>query len=410
MKTLIKIAWRNVWRNKLRSSVVILSIILGLWAGLFTMALCLGLNQQRIDNTLRSHIAHVQIHHPKFLETNNPNDTITNHRNIYSNISKNKLVKAASKRLIVFGMGSTNSGDTDIKVNGIDPEKEINISNVNELMIKGTYLKKTANNIPYSTIIGKGVAKKLNIDLEKENNKITFIYKHKKLDTILLNVTGIYKTSNTSYDQTNIFVNRNELNDHISNKEIVHEIAIGCHSIENAKKLKEIIAPISPNNKVQTWKELKPELAYANEMMSSFIYIFMIIILIALSFGIINTMLMAVLERKRELGMLMSVGMNKKNIFFIIILETLFISLVAMPVGLILSYIIISYFKTVGIDLSIVGEGMESFGVGTIVYPELPLKMYVNISIMTLSITFLSSFFPAKRALKLNPAEAVRSL
>jgi ABC-type antimicrobial peptide transport system permease subunit len=121
-------------------------------------------------------------------------------------------------------------------------------------------------------------------------------------------------------------------------------------------------------------------------------------------------MLMAVLERKKELGMLMSVGLNKRKVFLMVVLETIFISLVAAPLGIILSYLLISYFGTHGIDLSAVGEGLEELGIGTRVYTKLSIANYISISILTLVVTFLSSLIPARRALKLNPAEAVRAL
>tara|TARA_Y100000004_G_C8696149_1_gene319652 strand:- start:184 stop:594 length:411 start_codon:yes stop_codon:yes gene_type:complete len=136
----------------------------------------------------------------------------------------------------------------------------------------------------------------------------------------------------------------------------------------------------------------------------------MTIILIALSFGIINTMLMAVLERKRELGVLMSVGLNKSKIFLMIAFETLFISIVSVPLGVLISYITISYFGDVGIDLSIVEEGLEQFGMGARLYTELYLDYYINITLLTFLLTFISSLFPARRALKLEPAVAVRSI
>ena len=119
---------------------------------------------------------------------------------------------------------------------------------------------------------------------------------------------------------------------------------------------------------------------------------------------------MAVLERKKELGMLMSVGLNKRKVFLMVVLETIFISLVAAPLGIILSYLFISHFGTHGIDLSAVSEGLEELGIGTRVYTTLSFANYISISILTLVVTFLSSLIPARRALKLNPAEAVRAL
>ena len=97
-----------------------------------------------------------------------------------------------------------------------------------------------------------------------------------------------------------------------------------CNSINDADSTKNELATAFEDAKVETWADINPELGYANELMSTFIFIFMGIILLALSFGIINTMLMAVLERKRELGMLMSVGMNKTKVFLMIMFEKLF--------------------------------------------------------------------------------------
>ena len=142
--------------------------------------------------------------------------------------------------------------------------------------------------------------------------------------------------------------------------------------------------------------------------MSSFIYIFMGIILIALAFGIINTMLMAILERKHELGMLISVGMNKRKVFSMILLETLFLTLIATPIGMLLSFWSINYFGKKGIDLSSVAQGLESLGIGSRIYTELPTDLYITITLMTLLVALLSAIIPARRALKLNPAEAVK--
>ena len=93
-----------------------------------------------------------------------------------------------------------------------------------------------------------------------------------------------------------------------------------------------------------------------------------------------------------------------------IALETLFISIVSVPLGVFLSYVTISYFGDVGIDLYMVEEGLEQFGMGTRLYTELYLDYYINITLLTFLLTFISSLFPARRALKLEPAVAVRSI
>jgi len=145
-------------------------------------------------------------------------------------------------------------------------------------------------------------------------------------------------------------------------------------------------------------------------MISAFLYFFMLIVISGLSFGIINTMLMAVLERKRELGMLMCIGMTRLKIFLMISIETLFLALIALPFGLIFSYFMINYFSVNGIDLSIVAAGLENFGIGTMLYLKLPLNYYYEIGLMIIVITIISSVFPSIRALKINPVEASKNI
>jgi putative ABC transport system permease protein len=125
-------------------------------------------------------------------------------------------------------------------------------------------------------------------------------------------------------------------------------------------------------------------------------------------FSIINTMLMAVLERVREIGMLMAIGMVKQKVFGMIMLETVFLSMIGGPLGLFISWLLISYFGEVGIDLS--AANYEDFGFSTMIYPELPISSYVNVTILVVIMSVLSAIYPAIKALKLNPVEAIRKI
>lgn len=136
--------------------------------------------------------------------------------------------------------------------------------------------------------------------------------------------------------------------------------------------------------------------------------IVMVIILLALCFGIINTMMMSVLERNRELGMLMAVGMSKRRIFTMIMLETILLSLTGAFIGMCFASIIIQYYNKVGFDLSIFASGMEKFGMKAIIHPFLTLSFYIILTVMVILTGIISSLIPARRALKLKPVEAIR--
>lgn len=403
MKTVLKIAWRNVWRNKLRSGVVIISIVLGIWSGLFIMAMTLGLNEQRMSGAINTYLSHIQIHHPKFEDDYNKKYTLINSERIAKHLDTISHLKSFSERLVLTGMAATAKGNYGIRIMGVFPEQEKNVTNISQKLIKGTYLNKLKRN---PIIIGKKLANKLGV---KINSKIVLNFQDADNNTIAssFRIEGIFKTSSSVFDEGTVFVKYEDIAHMTGLQGRFHEIAILCDKINNTEAVE---SQIKTPNLVESWDVISPELGYAQKTMSSFIYIFMGIILLALAFGIINTMLMAILERKRELGMLLSVGMDKRKIFSMILFETVFLALIATPIGMLSSILSISYFGKYGIDLSSVAAGLESLGIGAKIYTNLPTVLYFNITLMTLIVAFISALVPARRALKLKPAEAVKAL
>jgi len=161
---------------------------------------------------------------------------------------------------------------------------------------------------------------------------------------------------------------------------------------------------------VEDWKTLAPELRLVIDSFSQTMYLFISIILLALTFGIINTMLMAVLERIHELGILMAIGMNKLSVFMMIMLETLYLAIIGGICGLLLAYGTIHLLGQTGIDLSAFATGLSSYGMDTMVYPALPDNQYLEIFIMIFIAAILSAIYPAFKALKLNPVQAIRKI
>jgi len=403
MKTLLMIAWRNVWRNKLRSSIVIASVVLGIWSGLFIMAMVSGMNDQRLSSFINTNLSHIQIHNAGFQENFDKKDTIIGSNTLLKEIDTMNNVTAYAKRLVLQGMASTAHGNYGVKIMGIFPDEEKNVTDISEKLVQGTYLYKLKRN---PIIIGEKLANKLGV---KVNSKVVLNFQDSNNNTVStgFRVEGIFKTINSSFDEENVFVKYDDLAPLVSLSGKYHEIAILCDNITETETVK---SQIKTNNSVESWDQLSPELGYAQETMSNFIYIFMGIILLALAFGIVNTMLMAVLERKREIGMLLSVGMDKRKVFTMIILETLFLAFIAALLGVLLSIWTIEYFGRNGINLSAVAKGLESLGMGARVFTKLPFAMYVDITLMTLSVALIAAIIPARRALKLNPAEAVKAI
>ena len=404
--TIIKISWRNIWRNKLRSLVVILSIIFGLLGGIIIIAMSYGLNDERMNNAVDTYLSHIQIHNILFSEDYNIKHTINNLDLIEKAINDDERVVSYSKRIVLNGMLSNSNGSYGIQVKGIDPEEEVKVTNTYEKKIDGEYFRSKKDN---TILVGKKLADKLNLKL-KSKVVITFQDENYDLTSLLYRVEGIFRSGNSRYDEMNVFVKNKSIIKNLPGFNGYHEMPILLSDIELRGEVKKDLIPLSSDNIVEGWDDISKELAYANEMLSAVLYIFMMIILSGLSFGVINTMLMAILERRKEIGMLMSIGMNRYKIFMMISFETIFLSLIALPFGLITSYLIVEYYSVVGIDLSVVEAGLENFGVGTRLYFKVPNEEYFYVSLMVFVISIFSSIFPSIRALKINPVEATKTI
>jgi ABC-type antimicrobial peptide transport system permease subunit len=217
------------------------------------------------------------------------------------------------------------------------------------------------------------------------------------------------------FDEVNVFVRKNELAGllGISENE-VNEIAISLdeydQSILTSNILKKVFSDEIAQGElvVRPWTEITPSLNAMIKYMDYFSYVFLIIILIALAFGIVNTMLMVVMERIKELGMLKAIGMTNKRIFSMIMLETIFLSIVGGLLGLVISIGAIQYYGHYGLSLDAIKAGYNSLGFSSVIYPQASYDFYLGATILVIITAILASIYPARKALKLNPAEAIQ--
>jgi len=403
---LISIAWKNIWRNRSRSIIIMLAITLGIYGGLFILAFMQGMVKQRLSTALNTEISYIQIHHPEYLENDDFNCYINNVNMVEGLLQDDSLITAYSKRIIVNSMASSAETGTGVKVTGVDPETEITVTNLHEKVVDGAYFEGVKRN---PAVVGQKLAEKMNL---KVRSKIVIQFQdaNGELTAGAFRVAGIYKTTNTAFDEFNVFVDIDDLRRLTSLGEgRVHEIALRLNKIENVPEVRTNLGDRLEDMEVLTWKERDMMLGWMSESMNQYMYVIMFIILLALFFGIINTMLMAILERVKELGMLMAVGMNKLRIFLMIMLETVLLSLTGAVLGIIVGLITIAYFEKAGLDLSLWAEGYEAYGFDAVIYTTIDTNSVIMIVILVLITGLIASIFPSRKALKLKPVEALRT-
>ncbi len=400
------ISWRNIWRSRVRSIVILSAIALGLFAGVYSVAFMLGWVNQRVNNIIATESSHIQIHHPDYLKSNDLKDFIPNIREVRRETEAEPQVKAAAERVIVNAMVSSAETGSGVQLIGVDPEQEKQVTDLHEKIIKGKYLDQEHTN---QIIIGQALAEKLKV---KEKSKIVITLT--ELDGTLtggsFRVSGIFKTANTTYDEMKAFVRAGDLRELIQLDDASgHEVAVLLNESDIEKQMTQKLEETFPDLDIKSWLQLMPEMQMMNENMGFMMYFFVGIILLALGFGIVNTMLMVILERVKELGMLMAIGMNRKRIFGMIMLETVLLSLTGGVIGIILALIITWITQQTGVDLSMWAEGLNAYGFNSVIYPEIDLMSVIEITFLVIAIGVLAAIYPARKAIKLKPAEAIRT-
>lgn len=404
MNMLTKIASRNIWRSRKRSLIIITAVSIGLWTGIFMMAFYNGMIEQRISSAITSELSHIQMHHPDFRKDYEIKYSLPEGRKMLESIAKKQEIKAVAGRVIIKGMIASASGSSGITINGVMPAEEQLLTNLKGKIIKGNYFNPKKEN---EILISEKLRKKLKLNLNKKTI-LTFQDKEGNLASAAFRITGIYKTINGPYDDANVFVKITDVDSIAGIPNAFNEIAILLHSSTSVSEIQRNLKLQFPKTEIKNWMEISPELGLTVSVGDQMVYIFMGIILLALAFGIVNTMMMSVLERTREIGMLLALGMNKFKIFMMIILETFFLILAGCPIGILLAFTTIGITNRTGIDFSQFSEVYSSFGYSSIIYPTLTWNQFGNIVVLIILTALFSALLPARRALKLKPAESLK--
>lgn len=398
-------AWRNIWRNKLRSLVIILSVALGLFAGLMVLSIYKGMLRGRVRTVIDSEVGHIQIHDSNFKKDYDPFYIIKEPGELIKALNKNQDIKSFSVRSITQGMLSATTGSAGVQINGVLPLEENIVSQLaKKIKIGNGFTDHKKNEI----LIGKKLAKKLKLKL---GGKIVLTITDTSAEIVsgAYRIASIFESENAPLDETNVYVKKEALDEMLGTTNQIHEIAIRLNKDELLGATVQQIQKQFKQYQIDTWEALSPETVLMVDTIDITSYIIIGIILFALAFGIINTMLMAILERTKEIGMMMALGLNKIKLFQLILLETIFLTTIGTPLGLGMALSLTNYYHQNGLHWeSMSKELMSSFGFSTTIYPEFPIEK-TGISMCFVVLTaILSCIYPAIKALQLQPVDALR--
>jgi len=404
MKNILKLAWKNIWRNKVRSGVILGAIAIGLFSGTFMDAFLTGWIISTINDEIDNQYSHVQMHDKAFMANYDINAYFD--REAINHASAIAPMQIAY-RLNLIGIMASPYNAVGVTAKAVWEDEERQVTTVWKQIpdTLGTFLD---DDTRMPVVISHEMAGKLKVKLR---SKVVFTFQdvHGDMQSIAFRIGGIYKVTNMSED---VFVRYNDIFEFTGLPSgAVHEAAFRFADIETCGIVYPQLKSMFPGLDVQDWNELNPGISMYFTFTDFMGVVILTIFLFALSFGIINTMLMAVLERTRELGMLAAIGMGKRNIFTMILCETIFLTLVGSIVGMFLGIALVMPMQKTGINLYFfMKDYFEDFGFSSIVYPLINLKMFIQIGVLVILAGILSAIYPARKALKLKPLDAIREM
>ncbi len=400
---IVKLAWRNIWRSPIRSFVVMGSVIVGVWSLVVILSYSYGVVNGYVKNAISNQTSHIQIHHPSFGDDMDIAFTLPENSTLDSSSSMGGF--SYSKRAVVSGMISTTKGARGVTIKAIEPEKEKAVTTMHTEIVEGEYLTEDKKN---QLILGASLAEKLGLKVRK---KAVIQFQDKEGNVIAgsFRVVGIFDSGNRLIDDAQIYIKKGDLENLIGTA-TTHEMAVLLSDPDELGSVQQALTAAFPDLQVESYREISPDVKLYETQIGTSSMIFITIFMLALIFGIINTMLMAILERTRELGMLMSIGMNKIRLFFMIVLETVFLACIGAPFGLFIGWLTVKYFAKNGFDLSAFADGLKQFNIESIIYPSIEPTLFFQLSLGVIITAILASIYPALRAIRLRPVEAIRKL
>jgi ABC-type lipoprotein release transport system permease subunit len=378
---------------------------------LITMALVNGMNYQMIDNTISTSLGHVSIHKKGFMDNVKASYSFTPEAEFYKRLDEIPGVAGWAPRVKTEGIVRSSEASQGVMIVGIDPEKEKSVSEIFQYTstIGGSeFLKDSSSG---DVLISDQLAGKLDLVI---GDRLVIMLQDSR-DEIAgeaLTVRGVFRSPIDSFDKYVIFTGIKKLQNIMGLENRISGISIRSETRDDSTSVKNAVSVLikDPEIEALTWQEMSPSMMSAIRLYDAMMFIFFGIIFTTVIFSVANTMIMAVMERFHEIGVMKCIGTRPLNVFIMIISEAVNLGLAGMAAGLLSGVLFNTVFGIIGIDLSMFSESMRIWGTGSVVYPMVMLKDIAASVVIVLLTAVISAVYPAYKAAKIKPLEALNYL
>ena len=399
---LAMLAWRNLWRHKRRTLMILFALAFGVWSMIVLAAISRGSMEQQLDKTIRNLTGHVQLHAPGFRD-----DPVIEHRlsppdaALRDALGDAEIVAWAS-RVRVPAVVASERESAAVTLVGIDPARERGLSFIPEAITEGRYL--AAPDDP-GVLLGRKLAERLETGLGR---RVVLMSQdvHNQVGDRGFRVVGIFDTQPQQAEEAYVFTGRTTAQQMLKMNDAVTEIAVMTGNRARPESVLARLRAQAPALDIKPWTVLEPMTTLMRKITDVILFIWYAIVFAAMSFGLINTLLMAVFERTREFGLFQALGMRPGYILGQVLVESVILLGLALAAGNFSAWLTIAALKN-GIDLSSVAKGMELIGVAPVIYPAWSASDLLAANLFVTVLGLLASLYPAWRAARHVPIEAL---
>ena len=416
---LLQLAWRNLWRNPRRTLIAMSAIGLGYAMLLFVACLMAGLRQQMIESGTGLVLSDMEVHAPDYYPDRPIQQTLggrtgTDVSALLAAIAADPRVEAASPRVYGYGLVSATHQSAGAQLLGVVPDQEQKITVLQSRMVKGSYL---TGRIAKGVVMGDKLATTIGVEVGSEIVVLTPATDG-STGNDLYTVVGMFHTGLDAMDRDLVLMPLASLQDLLRlSPGRIHEVGIKLHDSDITAATKTAAALAVQLSKsfpvrVRAWPELAPELADYVQFNRRVTFILFLIFFLLAVMGIVNTMLMAIVSRTRELGMLLAVGMRPVQLVGLIVAEAAILAGGSLVLGGALGSPVLWYLQVHGLYLG-GSRGAISLGgvvVGPLWYGRQDFTAYTQAALGLGVTAVVSALYPALRAARFRPTEALRKV
>jgi len=402
---LLKLAFRNISRNKRRSWITILSVGVGLGALIFLWSFGDGTNYQMRENVISLSTGHIQIHAKGFEKSLSPELLLPEHDPVLAKLQTLPEVLAKTERIRFEALIGTSEHSRGVLLVGIDPLHEPAVTRLEKFMVRGSYL---APRDPRSVLIGSRLAEKLKVDL---GDKVVVMTQtiDGTMSGFAFRVRGIFHAGSQPLDEMTAFISLPASQELLGVENRVHEIVLRLKNSNLVPRVKANLgSKLDPNAiEVLAWNEIIPEVEQWVSWSEAVIRTILMAVMVVIGVGIMNTVLMSVFERKKELGVMMALGTSPFQIFLLIVLETLILEFFGILLGLIGGTLVTYYFSIVGIGFPELEQAFSRSYMSTVTYTRVEFAHVVQSVITLVLMASFIGLYPAWKAGRTEPVKAI---